>query len=128
VLESGGCLIESMAASDGQNMYGNYYADRAPLLLAIIHEENYSPDDTVNRTKCIYYVFDVEDTFDIPVSKSEIWYLVLSNPCQSIASYEYTWAARTATDLIIDLICLISLPLFIILIIIQIAFIKKGNS
>lgn len=127
MLEPGESIIDSMFASVDQNMYGNYYADGAPLVLAIIHEENYSVGNAINCTKCGHYVFDVEDVFNMIVSKDGIWYFILINTCRSVASYEYNWVVRSATDLIIDLFCWISIPSFIFLIIVQIVLIKKGK-
>lgn len=127
-LESGEHLVESMNANNGQKMYGNFYADGAPLVLAILHEENYSEGETANCSKCVFYVFDVEEVFEIIVPKDGFWYLILSNPGRPKSSYEYTWAVSYTADIIINSICWIFIPSLLVLIIVQIILIKKGKS
>jgi hypothetical protein len=128
VLEAGESVIDSMSTHEGQKMYGSFSADGAPLIFAIIHENNYSQDISINSSKCIFYVFDVEETFDLTVSKGGTWYLILSNPCRSAASYEYIWSIRNAMDLVIELICWISIPSLMLIIILYIILIKKRRD
>jgi hypothetical protein len=114
-----------MVAQVNQKIHGSFYADGAPLILAIVNENNYTRGESINSTKCLYYIFDIEETFNVLVPKEGIWYLVLLNPGRSTSYYEYFWSIRNTMDLVIESIYWISIPTSILILIV---LIKKSKN
>ena len=115
-LRSGECFVESLVVQCDQEMYGSFSADGSPLICAILHEENYSDSVTINSSKCVFYVFDIKEEFDIKSTRDGIWFLVLNNSCRSTAIFTYTWSIRSSIGPFLVLLCWLSILSIIVIV------------
>lgn len=127
-ISSGNSIQKSIAGYSGGRIEGSYQAHGGPLLLYVLHSDDFSGVDSIHDSDCMVLVKSTSYSFGFDVMKEGDWILVLKNPANFSIEYEVTWKSTGPLEIQIMTIGSMIFPTIIVIIGVSFAiFIRRGS-